>query len=144
MGPMLPRLCEGNHKRSRNCALGRKSSIGRGMKYRTLRSLGAAAAISFIVWPCASLAQTAAAAQVAAGERVYSDYCSNCHGEGLRNTSGGVTFDLRRLRSEDRDRFVGAVLDGKRQMPPWRGALDMEQIESIWAYIRATVDRPNQ
>jgi mono/diheme cytochrome c family protein len=36
---------------------------------------------------------------------------------------------------------VGSVLDGKRQMPPWRGALDMEQIESIWAYIRATVDR---
>jgi len=26
-------------------------------------------------------------------------------------------------------------------MPPWRGALDMEQIESIWVYIRATVDR---
>ena len=80
-------------------------------------------------------------AKIAAGERVYSDYCSNCHGEGLRNTSGGVTFDLRRLRNEDRDRFVGAVLDGKRQMPPWRGALDMEQIESIWLYIRATVDR---
>ena len=107
----------------------RKSSIGRGMKYRTLRSLGAAAAISFIIWPCVSLAQTAGAAQVAAGERVYSDYCSNCHGEGLRNTSGGVTFDLRRLRSEDHDRFVSAVLDGKRQMPPWRGALDVEQIE---------------
>jgi mono/diheme cytochrome c family protein len=111
------------------------------MKHRTLRSLAAAAVMSFIIWPCASLAQTAGAAQVAAGERVYSDYCSNCHGEGLRNTSGGVTFDLRRLRSEERDRFVGAVLDGKRQMPPWRGALDMEQIESIWAYIRATVDR---
>ena len=111
------------------------------MKYRTLRSLGAAAVTSFIISPCASLAQTAGAAQVAAGERVYSDYCSNCHGEGLRNTSGGVTFDLRRLRSEDHERFVGVVLDGKRQMPPWRGALDMEQIESIWAYIRATVDQ---
>ena len=111
------------------------------MKYRILRSLGAAAAISFIIWPCVSLAQTAGAAQVAAGERVYSDYCSNCHGEGLRNTSGGVTFDLRRLRSEDHDRFMGSVLDGKRQMPPWRGALDTEQIESIWAYIRATVDQ---
>jgi mono/diheme cytochrome c family protein len=59
----------------------------------------------------------------------------------LRNTSGGVTFDLRRLRSEDHDRFMGSVLDGKRQMPPWRGALDTEQIESIWAYIRATVDQ---
>ena len=41
-------------------------------------------------------AQTAGS-QIEAGERVYSDYCSNCHGEGLRNTSGGVIFDLRRL-----------------------------------------------
>jgi hypothetical protein len=24
---------------------------------------------------------------------------------------------------------------------PWRGALDMAQIDAIWAYIRATVDR---
>ena len=111
------------------------------MKYHTLRLLAVAAVFSFIHRPSMSSAQTAGAAQIAAGERVYSDYCSNCHGEGLRNTSGSVTFDLRRLRNEDRDRFVGAVLDGKRQMPPWRGALDMEQIESIWAYIRATVDR---
>ncbi len=116
-------------------------SDGRGMKYHTLRLLAVAAVFSFIHWPSMSSAQTAGAAQIAAGERVYSDYCSNCHGEGLRNTSGGVTFDLRRLRNEDHDRFVGAVLDGKRQMPPWRGALDIEQIESIWAYVRATVDR---
>jgi hypothetical protein len=26
-------------------------------------------------------------------------------------------------------------------MPPWRGALKLEQIEAIWAYIRATIDR---
>src|SRR5436190_24208944 len=81
------------------------------------------------------------AAKVEAGASIYGDYCSSCHGEQLRNTSGGVTFDLRRLRPEDHDRFVTSVLDGKRQMPPWRGALELEQIESIWAYIRATVDR---
>jgi mono/diheme cytochrome c family protein len=80
--------------------------------------------------------------KVEAGEMVYGDYCSSCHGEQLRNTSGGVTFDLRRLRAQDRDRFFTAVLDGKRTMPPWRGALEMEQIESIWAYIRAKVDQP--
>jgi hypothetical protein len=40
----------------------------------------------------------------------------------LKNTSGGVTFDLRRLRPEDSERFFSVVLDGKRQMPPWRGA----------------------
>jgi cytochrome c6 len=82
------------------------------------------------------------AKKVEAGEMVYGDYCSSCHGDQLRNTSGGVTYDLRRMRPEDRDRFFTSVLDGKRQMPPWRGALEMEQIESIWAYIRAKVDRP--
>ena len=76
------------------------------MKYQSLRPLALAAVISLLLWPSVSLAQAVGAAQVAAGERIYSDYCSNCHGEGLRNTSGGVTFDLRRLRSEDHDRFM--------------------------------------
>jgi mono/diheme cytochrome c family protein len=80
-------------------------------------------------------------ARVETGERMYGEYCSNCHGDGLRNTSGGVTFDLRRLRPDDHQRFMNAVLDGKRQMPPWRGALELEQIESIWAYIRAVLDK---
>jgi mono/diheme cytochrome c family protein len=75
------------------------------------------------------------------GTMVYQDYCSSCHGDELRNTSGGVTFDLRRLRPQEHDRFVNSVLNGKNQMPPWRGVLDEHQIESIWAYIRATVDR---
>jgi mono/diheme cytochrome c family protein len=80
-------------------------------------------------------------AKVEAGASIYGDYCSSCHGEQLRNTSGGVTFDLRKLRPEDHDRFANAVLDGKGPMPPWRGVLKPEQIEAIWAYVRATVDR---
>ena len=46
-----------------------------------------------------------------------------------------------KLKPEDHERFVNAVLNGKRQMPPWRGALADDQIEAIWAYIRATVDK---
>jgi cytochrome c6 len=80
-------------------------------------------------------------AQVETGERTYADHCASCHGEELRNTSGGVTFDLRRLRPSDRERFLDAVLNGKKQMPPWRGALQMEQIEAIWAYVRSIVER---
>ena len=45
----------------------RKSSIGRGMKYRTLRFLGVAA-VSFIISPCVSLAQIAGAAQLVMGK----------------------------------------------------------------------------
>ena len=81
------------------------------------------------------------AEKVAAGAAVYADYCSHCHGEQLQNTSGGVTFDLRRLRPDERSRFVNSVLNGKSQMPPWRGVLSLEQIEFIWMYIRANVDR---
>ena len=75
------------------------------------------------------------------GKSLYSNYCATCHGEQLRNTSNGVTFDLRKLKPDEHQRFVNSVLNGKNQMPPWRGALDNTQIESIWAYIRATVDQ---
>ena len=107
----------------------------------TKTALAAASSLALLATaPAAAMANDAKT--IEAGEMVYGDYCSSCHGDQLRNTSGGVTFDLRRLRPEDRDRFFTVVLDGKRSMPPWRGALEMEQIESIWAYIRAKVDRP--
>jgi mono/diheme cytochrome c family protein len=89
----------------------------------------------------ASVARAESDAQVATGAMIYQDYCGICHGEKLRNTSGGVTFDLRRLRPEDRERFRAVVLNGKNQMPPWRGVLEMDQIDAIWSYIRATIDR---
>jgi mono/diheme cytochrome c family protein len=87
--------------------------------------------------PAASAAEDIAAQE---GKEIYSDNCATCHGEQLRNTSGGVTFDLRRLRPDEHERFVNSVLNGKNQMPPWRGVLEMDQIEDIWAYVRATVD----
>jgi mono/diheme cytochrome c family protein len=78
----------------------------------------------------------AADADVKAGARVYQDNCETCHGEGLHNNSG-VTFDLRRLRADEHDRFVNSVLNGKNAMPAWRGALDAGEIEQLWGYIRA-------
>jgi mono/diheme cytochrome c family protein len=92
--------------------------------------------------PAVSLAQTAVTAEAAAkGEDIYSDFCWTCHGEKLRNPGGGTSFDLRRLKPDDYARFVNAVFNGKNTMPPWRGVLDAEQVDAIWAYIRATVDR---
>ena len=75
------------------------------------------------------------------GKSIYSDNCATCHGEQLHNTSGGVTFDLRKLKPDEHERFVNSVLNGKNQMPPWRDVLESDQIEDIWAYIRATVDQ---
>lgn len=101
-----------------------------------------AAQVAFAIVSIASVAHADPdAANIETGAAIYGDYCASCHGDGLRNTSGGATFDLRRLRSEDHARFLNAVLNGKTQMPPWRGALKIEQIEAIWAYIRANVDR---
>jgi len=75
------------------------------------------------------------------GAIIYRDFCASCHGDHLRNPSSGATYDLRRLKPEDHDRFVNSVLNGKGNMPPWRGALDEDQIEAIWAYIRGSLDR---
>ena len=75
------------------------------------------------------------------GAIIYDGYCASCHGIELNDTTSGVTFDLRRLRADERSRFENSVLNGKGQMPPWRGALSTEQIEALWTYIRATVDR---
>ncbi len=104
-----------------------------------------ASPVARVLFALVSLASVAHAgtdaAKIEAGETLYGNYCASCHGDQLRNTSGGVTFDLRRLRAEDHARFIKVVLDGKSPMPPWRGALKIEQIEAIWAYIRANVDR---
>ncbi len=73
--------------------------------------------------------------KIRAGERVYNNYCLTCHGENL--VSSGQTFDLRRLRAEDRSRFEISVNNGKGQMPPWKGALTSEEIDQLWHYVRA-------
>jgi mono/diheme cytochrome c family protein len=89
-----------------------------------------------VVGACRAVAEEDA---VARGAWIYENRCSTCHGEELQNNSNGVTFDLRRLKPGDHDRFVGSVLNGKNRMPPWKGVLDEAEIEQIWAYIQANV-----
>jgi mono/diheme cytochrome c family protein len=75
------------------------------------------------------------AAKIEAGENVYNTNCQICHGEQLVNT--GQTFDLRRLKDNERARFDNSVRNGKNQMPPWKGKLTDEEIDQLWHYIRA-------
>ena len=75
------------------------------------------------------------AAKIEAGENVYNTNCQICHGEQLVNT--GQTFDLRRLKENERARFDNSVRNGKNQMPPWKGKLTDEEIDQLWHYIRA-------
>jgi mono/diheme cytochrome c family protein len=75
------------------------------------------------------------------GDTLYHNRCAGCHGERLQAFAGGPAFDLRRLRPDEHDRFVESVISGKDNMPSWYGILKRDEIEAIWAYIRATVDR---
>ena len=106
----------------------------------TTLSVGHIAAALLALAAASSPVAAAGDADAKEGDSLYENYCATCHGEQLVNTSGGLTFDLRKLRSDEHERFVHSVLNGKNQMPPWRGVLDDSQIEDIWAYIRATVD----
>jgi mono/diheme cytochrome c family protein len=73
--------------------------------------------------------------KIEAGMEVYNNYCAPCHGDALVNTNGQA-FDLRKLTANDRARFEKSVLNGKNQMPPWRGVIEPDQIDKLWAYIR--------
>jgi mono/diheme cytochrome c family protein len=96
-------------------------------------------------WLSAALASSpclaADAAQVERGATLYAQRCEGCHGQGLRNTSGGWSFDLRKLKPDDHERFVESVITGKDNMPSWYGILKDDEIDAIWSYIRAMVDK---
>jgi mono/diheme cytochrome c family protein len=95
--------------------------------------------VAFRLFAAPANAQPSPTAQ--AGAAVYGLRCSGCHGVDLKNTSGGQVFDLRKLRPDERERFVNSVISGKDNMPSWYGILSADEIDAIWAYIRATVDR---
>jgi mono/diheme cytochrome c family protein len=106
---------------------------------RKLHVRGAVAALVVTISLAAEPVVAQEKAKIAAGERVYATYCQICHGDDLIST--GQFPDLRRLKADDRARFENAVLNGKNQMPPWRGVVSDEQIDLIWAYIRSVADR---
>ncbi len=98
-----------------------------------MRTTMTAIAVALLLSTGPALAQDPA--KVDAGERVYNNYCFTCHGENLR--SSGQTFDLRRLKPDERPRFENSVLNGKGQMPPWKGVLSDQDIDNVWHFIRA-------
>ena len=99
-------------------------------------------AISLMLAGLAMPAVAQDAKKAAAGERVYTTYCYTCHGENLVNS--GQSFDLRRLRKDERPRFESAVQNGKGQMPPWKGVVSVEEMDLIWHYIRTLANDRDQ
>jgi mono/diheme cytochrome c family protein len=103
---------------------------------RDVMGLRAVQVCALVMLLAVSPARAADEAAVRKGAKIYENNCSTCHGDELQNNSG-IAFDLRRLRADEHSRFVNSVLHGKNAMPSWEGALTTEQIESLWAYIRA-------
>jgi len=78
-------------------------------------------------------------AKAKAGERIYRNYCATCHGDDMVNNSTS-TFDLRRLRTDERPRFENSVTNGKNQMPPWKGVISPDDMDLIWNYLRTNAN----
>jgi len=103
------------------------------MRSKLIRQALACACLLLLAAP--AFAQDQDKAKIAKGEQTFSDYCSTCHGDNL--ISSGQIPDLRRLKAADRSRFENTVINGKNQMPPWKGMLTDEEIDQVWSYIRA-------
>jgi alcohol dehydrogenase (cytochrome c)/quinohemoprotein ethanol dehydrogenase len=87
---------------------------------------------------------TADAATVAAGQGLYAQYCSVCHGENA--VGGGVVPDLRASRFLGMDFFYEIVLNGAMKdagMAPFKSVLDQKNADAIRAYLiqRANEDK---
>ena len=88
---------------------------------------------------------TADAATVAAGERLFGQYCSVCHGENA--VGGGVVPDLRASSFLGTDFWYEIVLNGAMKdagMAPFKTVLDQKDAAAIRAYLikRANEDKP--
>src|SRR5580692_2275932 len=103
-------------------------------KINRLRALTVAMVVLGALSPVATVSAQDAA-KIEAGENVFNTNCAICHGDQLVST--GQTFDLRRLKDNERARFDNSVRNGRNQMPPWKGKLSDEEIDQLWHYIRA-------
>lgn len=72
------------------------------------------------------------------GRRLYNTWCAQCHGGKADGESrfGKYAADLTKFSKGYTD-FMTTVVAGRpdRQMPPWDGVLDGEQISQIGAYL---------
>jgi cytochrome c55X len=84
----------------------------------------------------ASATPTPPAPTAEAGRKVYTSFCTRCHGIHLVVT-GSAYYDLRTFPPGDKERFVRSVSKGLRAMPAWEGTVKPEQIEALWLYLGA-------
>jgi mono/diheme cytochrome c family protein len=83
---------------------------------------------------CAT-AQEFAPQQIRKGSGIYEQNCAPCHGARMLDPSSA--FDLRTFPADQKNRFVHSVSKGLNSMPPWGDVLNAEDIDALWAYVRA-------
>jgi mono/diheme cytochrome c family protein len=97
-------------------------------------------------WTCVLIAMAAATSthvcaqefapeQIRKGADIYAQNCSPCHG--ARMADPDAAFDLKTFPPDAKNRFVNSVTRGKNSMPPWGDILKPDDIEALWAYVRA-------
>ena len=100
------------------------------------RPLLASVVLSILVGSTTVLAQNTKSFppdQVKRGAALYSRNCESCHG--VRMEGPPWASDLRTFPRDQPARFVDAVANGIRNMPPWGDVLKPEEIESLWLYV---------
>lgn len=68
------------------------------------------------------------------GREQYHRTCAQCHGRNMVN-AGTTIYDLRKFPTEQRERFYTSVVNGKGNMPSFKGALEPGAIELLWSYV---------
>lgn len=76
------------------------------------------------------------------GEKVYSTFCSGCHGiNGIATRPDTPSFARgERMTKPDHD-LAHSVANGVNSMPPWGTTLSRELLDASLAYIRASYER---
>jgi ABC-type amino acid transport substrate-binding protein len=97
-----------------------------------------AAAVLAVPW---SAAEAQSVSEFESGRVQYQRTCAQCHGRNMVN-SGVTVYDLRKFPADQEERFFGAVLGGKANMPAFAGALSPEQVRSLWTYVRNRGEEP--
>ena len=100
-----------------------------------MRALGVVAAFACAVAAMGAVAQGFDPGQVKKGSDIYAQNCAPCHGPRMLDPNSA--FDLRTFPPDQKSRFVHSVTQGLNSMPPWGDLLKPDDIEALWAYVRA-------
>jgi mono/diheme cytochrome c family protein len=73
--------------------------------------------------------------QVTKGAAIYAQHCATCHGNRMMNPPWAI--DLATFPRDSRARFVDAVTNGVRNMPPWGDVIKPDDVAALWAYLVA-------